>query len=114
MSGTHPESRPGDHVLETPAPADRGETYFVVGIEGRRGRASRAILARDASWGLEYAGSAELELPDDQARPFWLEVDRLRSDYPHIKAPIRNARWLKPLMTVELISRQKCRPTRAE
>ena len=110
MVYTLSSARPGPIEGHRPLARPGAGEFLLVGIEIRQGRAPRTLLARDALWGLEYVGSAELELADGEAERFWREVDRLRSDYPHVRTPSRNARWLKPFLTVQLISHHKCRP----
>jgi hypothetical protein len=78
----------------------REEEFVLIGIDPRRGRPLRVFLAREGQWGLEYAGTADVALPEAELQRLLGEVEALVSDYPHLKVRSRNARWLLPSLRV--------------
>ena len=61
-----------------------------------------ALLAAEGDWGLEFAGSAVLDLPATDKDRFWKAVEELRCDYPHLDVGRRPAEWLRPELRIRL------------
>lgn len=76
--------------------------FVLVGIRRRKAGAPRALLATEGDWGLEYAGSARLDLPEGDLDRFWKAVEPLRCDYPHLRADGRAAEWLRPELRIRI------------
>lgn len=61
-----------------------------------------ALLAAEGVWGLEFAGSAVLDLPATEIDRFWKAVEELRCDYPHLDVDRRPAEWLRPELRIHV------------
>ncbi|MBV1692203.1 hypothetical protein KRR38_32210 [Novosphingobium sp. G106] len=79
---------------------DEGD-YLVVGAEHEPGKPAFALLARESSDGLEYAGSAFVTLGGDERDRFWTAVDRHGRAKPALQMDKRKgARWVDPVLRV--------------
>jgi hypothetical protein len=76
--------------------------FILVGIRRSTADAPLALLAAEGDWGLEFAGSAVLDLPAREKDRFWQAVEDLRCDYPHLEIDRRPAEWLRPQLRVQL------------
>jgi hypothetical protein len=76
------------------------EEFVLVGIEPRRGKTLGVLLAREGRWGLEYAGTGVVDLPESEMQRLLDAAEALISDYPHLKVRSRGARWLVPSLRV--------------
>jgi len=78
------------------------EECVVVGIGDAPDGSPKVLLAREAAYGLEYAGDAVVLLSATEQASFWTAVDRLACDYPHLRLSDRQARWVRPALRVRV------------
>ena len=84
------------------APDEVAGEFILVGVQRGTSAGPLAVLAKEGDWGLEFAGSAVLDLPREDVDRFWEAVDSLRSDYPHLKVDRRAAEWLRPELRIHV------------
>lgn len=81
---------------------DEGE-YLVIGAEHEPGKPASALLAREGSADLEYAGSAFVTLAGEERDRFWTSVEQHRPADPAVGIQKREgARWVEPVMRVRV------------
>jgi len=76
--------------------------YLLVGVQRGSGRGGEALLATEGEWGLAFAGSAAIDMPEPDLRRFWRAVERLHCDYPHLEVDAPAAQWLKPELRIRV------------
>lgn len=76
--------------------------FILVGVQRGTTPGPLALLAKEGDWGLEFAGSAVLDLPREDVDRFWRAVEPLRCDYPHVKIDRRAAEWLRPELRIRV------------
>lgn len=79
-------------------------TFVVVGMDrDRKTGAPRALLARNDSAGLIYAGAAFIALAGDERAQFFAELDRLTTSWAAFKdSHMHDVKWCHPKLTVEV------------
>src|SRR5688572_20109551 len=78
------------------------EECLVVGIGAAPDGSPKVLLAREAAYGLEYAGDAVVLLDATEQSSFWTAVERLACDYPHLRLADCQARWVRPDLRVRI------------
>jgi bifunctional non-homologous end joining protein LigD len=79
-------------------------TFVVIGTDrDPKTGAPRALLARNDSAGLIYAGAAFISLAGDERAQFFAEVERLATSWASFKSSRMNdVKWCHPELTVEV------------
>ena len=79
-------------------------TFVVVGTDhDPKTGAPRALLARNDSDGLIYAGVAFIALGGDERTRFFAELERLTSSWASFKSSrLNDVKWCDPKLTVEV------------
>ena len=74
--------------------------FVVIGTE-RGEKAPIALLARETTAGLEYAGAAMVTLSSGDRERFWAEMARLAVERPAVTVSgVREALWVRPELRV--------------
>ena len=75
--------------------------FVVIGVERTAGRPAAALLAREASGRLLYAGGAMITLPSPDRDQFWRTAEWLGRATPPLEGlRSADAQWLEPKMRV--------------
>jgi DNA ligase D-like protein (predicted ligase) len=76
--------------------------FVVVGWEPSNRGPAVALLARETSDGLAYAGGAFVTLANDERERFWRTMEQLVSNIPPVALPgQRSALWVRPELRVK-------------
>jgi bifunctional non-homologous end joining protein LigD len=78
-------------------------TFVVIGTDRDRKGALRALLTRNGSAGLTYAGAAFIALNRNERREFLAEVERLTASWGAFKSSrLSDAKWCHPKLVVRV------------
>jgi bifunctional non-homologous end joining protein LigD len=78
-------------------------TFVVVGTDRDRWTgALMALLARNDSAGLNYAGTAFITLGGDERKEFLAEVERLTTSWAAFKSSQTDVQWCQPRLMVRV------------
>ena len=90
------------HLAGSDKPGGLSGEFLLVGVQRWPERDAKALLATEGEWGLEFAGTAAIDLPAPDLVRFWREVEPLRCDYPHLAVDAPAAQWLRPELRIRI------------